>query len=129
MINMETIRFMEMLNELAEKTTHGFMDWNSTDDADTINNFRGILFDSENNNQVILAKCVIGAECPHKDIIAYYDQDVIYAHESIITRVMLPEKEGEYDAYVYILVRDRYSNKPILGFNIKDGRWETEEAE
>lgn len=129
MINIETIRFIEMLNILAEKTTHGFMDWHSTDDADTLNNFEGILFDSKNSNKVILAKCVIGAECPHKDIIAYYGQNAICAHERITVRVFLPETEDEPDAYVSISVIDPYNGKGIIEFIIKDGRWEVEEAE
>lgn len=127
MINVETIKFIEMLNVLAEKTTHGFMDWNSTDDADTINNFEGILFDSKNDNKVVLAKCVIGEECPHKDIIAYFDQDAICAHELIIVRVLLPEEEGDPEAYIGVSVVDRYTHNTILAFSIQNGRWEIEQ--
>lgn len=133
MINMETVLFIEMLNNLAKKTANGFMDWNSTDNADEINAFSGILFDSKAANQVVLAKCVIGEECPHKDITAYYDQNVCGTDDCITVQVKQVEateeeiaKHGEdYFKYVEVYVGDGHENQ-MGAFTISRGEWQSE---
>ena len=133
MINMETVLFIEMLNDLAAKTADGFMDWQSTDDAGAINAFNGILFNSAAENQVVLDKCVIGEECPHKDIIAYYDQNVCNSDSVITVQVVqgdasedeIAEHGKDYYKYVEVYVGDGWGHQ-TGAFVISGGEWHSE---
>lgn len=73
MINLETIKFINMLNDLAELTRFGYKKWSEIPelDWDDINaeKFEGIIFDDSNENKVVLNYLNYG----HHDIIAYYD--------------------------------------------------------
>lgn len=129
MINVETVRFIAMLNELAAKTAVGFLDWNSTDDADEINDFQGILYNSE-NGFIVQSKCVIGTECPHKDIISYYDSSSCDTETSVVITVEMcdhtPEEEEEHglESFLYVhVVCTGLDDEETGEFDVSNGRW------
>lgn len=73
MINTETICFIAMLNELAEKTKHGYIAFKDIEEIShhshkQYKSYEAIIYD-ETNNKVILNACLLG----HHDIISYYD--------------------------------------------------------
>lgn len=135
MINLETVLFIAMLNELADKTAKGFMDFHSTDDANKINDFTGILYDSKNDNRIVLSKLVIPGDCDHKDIIGYYD-DV--PDEADITKVspvqftctvkMTEHTESEeqifgLNHFLYVHAHCVDIDGLMYEFDIHDGKW------
>ena len=74
MVNIETIKFQNMLNILAEKTSYGYKEWNDVESIDLDDYdaelFSGIMYDRNNNNKVIMDTCLYG----HHDIIKYLEK-------------------------------------------------------
>ena len=115
MLNIETIRFIKMLDELAEKTKKGIFDFK---EATEDNRQDRIFYDErcvhdDGSFGVVLDSCVIDdPDCIHHDVISYYgNESDEYAVCAIVDR-----EEND----VYILVRLTTSDEQIV---IKDGEW------
>lgn len=66
----ETIRVVGYLNELAEKTRHGFMKFSEVTPSSEV---KGIVYDDSGDNEVVLDMIV---DEMHHDIVSFYE-DVI----------------------------------------------------
>lgn len=114
MINVETIRFLNMLNELANLSAAGIKDFsNATQD----NIHSMVFFDSESTDEegffrVVLDSCIVDdPEYLHHDIVSYYDSDT----SEFTVRVIVEDDEPPY-----IQVKLLISNEIIV---IENGRW------
>lgn len=128
MVNIETVKFIAMLNKLAVMTKDGFMDFHSTDDADEINNFDGILYDSQNGNQVVQDKCVIN-DGAHKDIVSYYggideeDDNASYVTVQVAEVEGYEPDEEDYDERFYLEIHVTQPNGEEYQFEVWHGSW------
>lgn len=110
MINVETIKFYKMLDELAKLTNSGFDDFAN---ADQDTKHSKVFYDKENPNDegfypIVLDSCV---DDYHHDAISYYDS----SSEEYNIHVVLEEDEDPY-----ILVTLLLSQEQIV---IEDGKW------
>lgn len=110
MINVETIKFHRMLDELAKLSASGIKDFSEA----TPENIHDMLFfdsespDENENYPIVLDSCVIDS---HHDIVSYYDSD----SSEYSVRAILEEDDA-----VYIVVKLMISDQEIV---IEDGRW------
>lgn len=78
MINIETIKFMKMLDKLAAMTVNGFEPFSKAT-ADSIG--EKIFYDEKKPDEngffpIVLDACIVDdPECLHHDIVSYYDSD------------------------------------------------------
>ena len=117
MINIETIKFVKMLDDLAELTEYGIDKFANA----TGENYLDKVFYDENTMdakgerreyRVVLQACLIDdPECLHHDVISYYDS---YIDEYTLRAVF------DGDEPPYIEVRFTSSDTDIV---IEDGRW------
>lgn len=108
MINIETIKFVRMLNELAEKSNNGIDEFSKA----THETFQSKIFYAENrNNKIVLDACIIDQkECYHHDIVSFYESP-----EYVITA------RFDEDTYKpYLVVKFLYCDDEIV---IEDGVW------
>ena len=114
MINIETIKFVKMLDELAELTKGGIFEFKKATQDDR--NSRKVFYDqetqdSDGNYKVVLDMCIIDdPECIHHDAVSYYDS----ATEEFTVRAVINEDD------TYIIVKFLNSENQII---IEDGRW------
>ena len=114
MINVETIKFLDMLNELAELSKGGFDDFSNATQA----NWRTkVFYDAKKADDgrfpIVLNACVIDdPECYHHDVIDYYDS----ASKEFTARVVFNEDEEEPFIQVDLIL----SEEQIV---IENGRW------
>ena len=114
MINVETIKFIRMLDELAELSAKGIKDFS---EATQENTRQMVFYDSESPDEkgqfpIVLDSCVIDdPECIHHDVVSYYDSDS--AEYSV--RVTIEDDEDPF-----IVVKLFLSNHEIV---VEDGRW------
>ena len=114
MINVETIKFFNMLNELAELTRGGFDDFSNATETDWRTK---VFYVAENTNDgrfpVVLDACVIDdPRCYHHDIICYYDS----GSNEFTANVVFSEDGGA----PFIQIDFILSHEQIV---IEDGRW------
>lgn len=112
MINIETIKFIAFLNDMAEKTKEGFYPFS------TVIEKKGILYNDEEKykkGHKIIADYLVA--CDHHDIISTYTD--VYERYGI-TIVVITEIEGDDDIDPYIEITFDYCNECII---IEDGRW------
>ena len=114
MINVETLKFLTILNELAELTEGGFDDFSNANEA---NWGTKVFYDSRKSEDgrfpVVMDACIIDdPKCSHHDIICYYDSD---QNEFTVNAV-----RDEYDDTYLIQVDFMYSKKKI---GIQNGDW------
>lgn len=114
MINLETIKFVKMLDELAELTKGGIFEFKKATQNDI--NSRKLFYDQEaqdsnGNYKVVLDMCIVdNRECIHHDAVSYYDS---YTNEFTVRAVI---REDD----TYITVKFLNSKDEIV---IGDGRW------
>ena len=117
MINVETIRFMRMLDELAELTKEGIDDFaNATEE-----NVHSKVFydpetiDEEGRYRVVWGTCVIDEPgCEHHDVYSYYDSYVEDGTYDV--KVVFDEEVNDY--YVLVTFPNLYDE-----IVIEDGKW------
>lgn len=114
MINVETIKFFNMLNELAELTNGGFDDFsNATQDTLHTKVFYDAGKSDNGRCPVVLGACVIDdPECYHHDIICYYDSE----SNEFTANVMFSEDDGAPFIQIDLIL----SHEQIV---IENGRW------
>ena len=125
MVNVETLKFQKMLDELAEKTTYGYKEWSkiptpSFEDFQNpkYKNFQGVMYDKNNENRIILDACLFPE---HHDIRAYYDdiytdcifqvmnKDICKDYEDDEIFIQIKIKKNLYDeeeSYEYIVIEN-----------------------
>lgn len=114
MINIETIKFVKMLDRLAKLIKGGIFEFEQAT-QDNINSSK-VFYDqeaqdSDGNYKVVLDMCIIdGPECTHHDAVSYYDS----CTEEFNVRAVTSEDD------TYIIVKFLNSENQIV---IKDGRW------
>lgn len=114
MINVETIKFVKMLDKLAELTKGGIFNFKKATQDDV--NSSKIFYDEEaqdddGNYKVVLDMCIIDdSECIHHDAVSYYDS---YTKEFTVRAVT-----NEDDTY--IIVKFLNSKDEIV---IENGSW------
>ena len=113
MINLETIKFVRMLEEFAELSKNGIETFeNATEstccdkifyDAETIND--------DNECLVVWDACIVDdPECYHHDIVSYYEDTLEYT-----IRVVIDESSAPY-----VSVKLKVSEEIIV---VEDGKW------
>ncbi len=114
MINIETIKFVRMLDELAELSSEGVKDFSEA----TQENVKDMVFfdksspDEEGRYPIVLDSCVIDdPDCIHHDIVSYYDSGTM----EYTVRVVI-----EHDEPPFIMVNLALSKECIV---IEDGHW------
>lgn len=114
MINVETIKFIRMLDELAELSEAGIKDFSEA----TEENVHNMVFydsqspDEEEHFPVVLDSCLLGdPDCIHHDVVSYYDSD----STEYSVRVTIEEDEDPF-----IVVKLILSDQEIV---VEDGRW------
>lgn len=114
MINFETIKFMKLLDELAELTEEGIEPFENA----TEGTIRTKIFydasqaDEKGGYRIVCESCILDdPDCFHHDIISYMDEG---SHEYKI-RVLFDEDEKPY-----ILVELWISEEVII---VEDGYW------
>lgn len=114
MINVETIKLVSMLNELAELTKGGIFEFKKATQDDS--NYSKVFYDqetqdSDGNCKVVLDMCIVdNPECTHHDAVSYYDS----CTEEFTVRAVINENEP------YIVVKFLNSEDQIV---VEDGRW------
>ena len=119
MINIETIKFINLLDELAALSENGI---NPFEDATEETYKTQIFYDSrqregEKGFRVVLDACVFDdPKCYHHDIISYYDSN----STEYQIRVMIDE-DDELDIHdIWVVVKLLYSDIEIV---VENGRW------
>ena len=114
MINIETIKFMKMLGDIAEQTLVGIQEFSKA----TSESYHEQIFydlskkDDKGRYKVVLDACVIDdKDCYHHDVISYYD-DVFGDY---IVRVEIDEENKPF-----VIVSLLGSEEEII---IEDGKW------
>ena len=114
MINVETIKFVNMLNKLAELTENGIEKFSKASSG----TYQTKLFfdektkDENSQYKVVLDACVIDdPKCEHHYVISYYDTD----SNEYSVRVVIDEHNKPY-----VLVRLTVSEDEVI---IENGRW------
>ena len=107
MINIETIKFTRMLDELAELSNNGIEEFENAT-CETYHN--KVFYDEKNDNKLVLDACIVDdPNCFHHDIISYY------GNNEYSVNVEIDEDEEKY-----IVVRLMVSDEEII---IEDGIW------
>ena len=107
MINIETIKFTRMLDELAELSNNGIEEFENAT-YETYHN--KVFYDEKNDNKLVLDACIVDdPNCFHHDIISYY------GNNEYSVNVEIDEDEEKY-----IVVRLMVSDEEII---IEDGIW------
>lgn len=113
MINLETIKLIRMLEDLAVQTANGirpFAEMNEANRNDFV--FYQEVEDEEGNYPVVLDAMIIDdPDCYHHDIVSLYDSDT----DEYTIRVIKDDVEG-----TYVRVRLALSFEEII---VEDGRW------
>ena len=114
MINIETIKFRKMLDELAELSANGIEPFENA----TYESFHSkIFYDSkkldEEGYKVVLQACLT---LDHHDIISYYDADSFEYN----VRVKIDEESFPDESIPYVEVKLLISEDIII---IEDGKW------
>ncbi len=105
MINVETIKFMNLLNELSDLTLNGIENFSNAT-SDTFGT--KIFYDSKDQFKVVSDACIID----HHDIIGYYESEL----NEYIVRVEFDEENDK----PFVVVKFTISNEEIV---IEDGKW------
>ena len=112
-MDFETIKFISLLNELAEKTKNGYIPFSK---ATLPENANCILYDEtqtySNGYPVILHTCI---DENHHDIIDTYNE--IYEPEGIIIRLVIEDDEP------FINITSKYDKD--VNIVVESGRWYT----
>ena len=107
MINIETIKFTRMLDELAELSNNGIEEFENAT-YETYHN--KVFYDAKNDNKLVLDACIVDdPNCFHHDIISYYENNEYSVNVEI-----------DEDEEKYIVVRLMVSDEEII---IEDGIW------
>lgn len=110
MINVETIKFVNMLNKLASLSSNGIEKFSkATSETYGVKLFYDDISLNENNLNRVVLDAVLDAE--HHDIVCYYDSD---SNEYTI-QVEVDESSKEY-----IVVKLTESKEEII---VEDGSW------
>ena len=114
MINVDTIKFFNMLNELAELTKGGFDDFsNATEDSWRTKIFYDRVNSNDDRLAIVLDACVIDdPKCYHHDVICYYDSSSNEFTANVIF--------SEYGGSPFIQIDLLLSQEQIV---VEDGRW------
>lgn len=114
MINVETIKFIKMLDRLANLEKDGIFEFKKATQNDVKSSkvfYDEKSKDSDGNYRVVMDMCVIDdPECTHHDIISYYDSDT----EEFTVRVVIDEDDK------YIIVKFFNNEEQIV---IENGSW------
>lgn len=111
MISLDTLKFYKTLQDLADKTKDGYVDF-VTADVQTIKQFSGILYDSSNNQ--IVRDYNIDAN-GNKDILSYYGT-TLDLYDNHTMRIELNKPTAKY-----IEVTMEGDDSPII--IIENGDW------
>ena len=107
MINIETLKFSKMLDELAEKSKNGIEKF---ENATSETFYEKIFYDEEFDCKVVQEACIIDDEdCIHHDIIAFYEGNEYSIHVELVD-----------DEEPFVLVKMLESNEEIV---IENGEW------
>lgn len=106
MINVETIKFIEMIKELAKKSANGIKDFS---EAIQGSEESYAYFDRNNDYRIVLDSCV---DEYHHDAVSYYDD---FSFEYTVRAV-----EDEGNCGYYILIHLLTSETDII---IENGNW------
>ena len=121
MINIETMKFIKLLDELAEFTKNGISPFSEA----TEETYQTQIFydekrlEGERGYRVVLDACILDdPDCIHHDIISYYDSHSL----EYKIRVKFDEdiEEDEDEPFVYVEVELAISEDIIV---IENGRW------
>ena len=105
MINVETIKFVRMLDDLAELGLNGFAPF---EEATQENRCEKIFYDTQTTDgqegyRIVLDACIIDdPECYHHDVISYYDSDSL----EYTVRVMFDEESVPYISVELLISED-----------------------
>lgn len=114
MINVETIKFIKMLDELSQSANGGIFEFKKATQNDL--KYSKVFYDEKSkdnygNYKVVRDMCIIDdPECIHHDIISYYDSDA----EEFTVRAVINEDDK------YIVVKFINSEDQIV---IENGGW------
>ena len=114
MINVETIKFVKMLNTLATLTKGGIFEFKNATENDY--NSGKIFYDErgrdkDGNYRIVLDMCIVDdKECIHHDVVSYYDSNA----EDYIVRAVINEDDR------YIIVKFLNSEDEVV---VENGRW------
>lgn len=114
MINIETIRFIKMLDKLADLTRNGIFEFKKSTQNDIKSNkifYDKQSKDNDGNYKIVMDTCVVdNPEYFHHDIISYYDSDI----EEFTVRAVIDENSR------YIIVKFFNNDEKIV---IENGYW------
>lgn len=119
MINIETIKFLKILDNLADRTKIGIY---SFAEATQNNRDDRVFYDPQNKFEdgsfgVVLESCVIDdQECYHHDVISYYDSE---SNEYTI-HAAFSEDDESGEQSIFLLVELETSGEQIV---IENGQW------
>ena len=115
-LNTATLKFIYMLNDLAERSNSGFLGFSKYRHDTKIDLSAGILFndtDGPNYGKIVLDMCV---DDQHHDIVSTYDQWIEESNYDI--RVRIDESDDGENVYWIDVTGD-----DDLNIVIEDGRW------
>lgn len=115
MINVETIKFVKMLDELAKQTLNGIVEFAEANEENSNDKvfYDKRTVDEEGRYKVVLDKCIIDSkDTIHHDVVSYYDDNI----NEYRLRVVLDEDEK----IPYIEVKLALSDEEIV---IENGHW------
>ena len=117
MINIETIKFVNMLNELADLSNEGIEPFeNATEETYRTKVFYDSRhFEEEEGYKVVLDACILDdPDCNHHDILSYYDSG------SLEYKIRVKFDEDDEESGPYICVELLLSEEIIV---VENGRW------
>ena len=114
MINVETIKFVKMLEEFAEASAYGIEPFaKATEESYGIKiHYDDRIIEGEEGYKVVADACIVDdPECYHHDIISYWDEDSLeYKIRVIIDETGIP----------YLNVKLLLSDEEIV---VENGKW------
>ena len=114
MINVETMKLMKDLDNLAELCTSGISDFSEATEENAYSKvfYDGNCPDENGEYPVVLQSCIIdNPECIHHDIVCYYDSD---------TSEYTIRAATDDDGQMYIVVKFTLSDRMIV---VENGHW------
>ena len=108
MININTIKFMKRLDELAELSKYGIEEFDNATE-ETID--QKIFYDKDFENKIVMDACICDdPKCYHHDVISFFESSEYVANVEF----------SEDDNKPYIIVKLLACEEEIV---IEDGRW------
>lgn len=125
MVNMETVKFIHLLNTLAKQSKYGFFEFHSTpiEILDQVYG-NGIIYDEKNDNRIVSALELCGDDTKK---VSNYEDTATFNGTYITAKVYsfnLNEEISRFsnDYFIEVVVRESAGDSTEL-IHIRDGMW------